>query len=184
MAVHRSINENVIGGTILIDGHIKLLAEKVGKDTMLSNIIRLVKNAQNDKPEIQRIGDKVSNIFVPFVLLISAITFLSNHFIFDIPLTDSILRAIAVLVISCPCAMGLATPTAVMVGLGRAAKMGILIKGGTTMEELAKIKAMVFDKTGTLTTGKFKINKLVCQEDIKQEVINIIYNLEIPHTHC
>ena len=183
MAVHRSINENVIGGTILIDGHIKLLAEKVGKDTMLSNIIRLVKNAQNDKPEIQRIGDKVSNIFVPFVLLISAITFLSNHFIFDIPLTDSILRAIAVLVISCPCAMGLATPTAVMVGLGRAAKMGILIKGGTTMEELAKIKTMVFDKTGTLTTGKFKINKLVCQEDIKQEVINIIYNLEIHSSH-
>ena len=75
IAVHRSINENVIGGTILIDGNIKLLAEKVGKDTMLSNIIRLVKNAQNDKPEIQRIGDKVSNIFVPFVLLISAITF-------------------------------------------------------------------------------------------------------------
>ena len=183
MAVHKSENEKVIGGTILLDGNIKILAEKIGNDTVLSNIVKLVKDAQNNKPEIQRLGDKVSNTFVPIVILISAITFILNHFIYDIELSDSVLRAIAVLVISCPCAMGLATPTAVMVGLGRAAKMGILIKGGNTMEELAKVKTMVFDKTGTLTTGKFKLNQLVCEQKIRQEVINIIYSLELYSSH-
>ena len=182
-SVYKTINENVIGGTILVDGNIKIKAEKIGKKTVLSTIIKLVKNAQSNKPNIQRIGDKVSSFFVPFVILFSLLTFLGNFLIFDIPITDSILRAIAVLVISCPCAMGLATPTAVMVGLGRAAKLGILIKGGATLEEFAKVNTVVFDKTGTLTSGKFKINKLVCDEDIKQEVVNIIYNLEIHSSH-
>lgn len=176
-------SQNVIGGTILADGNIRVSATKVGQDTVLSNIIHLVKNAQSDKPKIQRLGDKVSSIFVPVVIVISFLTFLANYLIFDITLSDSIMRSIAVLVISCPCAMGLATPTAVMVGLGRAAKMGILIKGGTTLEEFSKINTIVFDKTGTLTTGHFKISELNCKEEQKQEVINLIYNLEIHSSH-
>ena len=134
-------------------------AKGVGDDTLLSQIIELVKNAQDNKPGIQRFGDKVSGIFVPVVLLISILTFFVSHYGFDISQTKALLRSIAVLVISCPCAMGLATPTAVMVGIGRAAKNGILIKGGDTLEKLASVSHILFDKTGTITTGKFKIKE-------------------------
>tara|TARA_Y100001978_G_scaffold47490_1_gene42505 strand:+ start:12153 stop:14324 length:2172 start_codon:yes stop_codon:yes gene_type:complete len=176
-------NEEVIGGTLLLDGNIKMIAKKVGDKTILSQIIKLVKSAQRNKPNIQRLGDKVSAIFVPIVLLISIITFILNHYTFGISLSDSVMRSIAVLVISCPCAMGLATPTAVMVGLGRAAKNGILIKGGDTLEKFAKVKNIVFDKTGTLTTGNFKIESLVCKKSDKEDVTNLIYSLEIHSSH-
>ncbi len=182
-SILKKSKEEVIGGTLLIDGNIKMIAQKVGKETVLSHIIKLVKSAQNNKPNIQRLADKVSAIFVPLVILLSLITFILNHYVFDISLSDSIMRAIAVLVISCPCAMGLATPTAVMVGLGRAAKNGILIKGGNTLEEFAKVKNVVFDKTGTLTTGDFKIDSLVCNESDKEDVINIIFSLEMHSSH-
>ncbi|MGB2457879.1 MAG: heavy metal translocating P-type ATPase, partial [Flavobacteriales bacterium] len=182
-SILKKSNEEVIGGTLLLDGNIKMIAQKVGEETVLSHIIKLVKSAQNNKPNIQRLGDKVSAIFVPLVLFISLITFILNHYAFDISLSDSVMRAIAVLVISCPCAMGLATPTAVMVGLGRAAKSGILIKGGNTLEEFAKVKNIVFDKTGTLTTGDFKIDSLVCKESDNEDVINIIYSLEMHSSH-
>ena len=160
-----------------------MIAKKVGDETILSQIIKLVKSAQKNKPNIQRLGDKVSAIFVPIVLLISIITFILNHYTFEINLSDSIIRSIAVLVISCPCAMGLATPTAVMVGLGRAAKNGILMKGGNTLEKFAEVKNIVFDKTGTLTTGNFKIESLVCKKSDKEEVTNLIYSLEIHSSH-
>jgi len=176
-------NEEVIGGTLLLDGNIKMIAKKVGDETILSQIIKLVKSAQRNKPNIQRLGDKVSAIFVPIVLLISIITFILNHYTFEISLSDSVMRSIAVLVISCPCAMGLATPTAVMVGLGRAAKNGILIKGGDTLEKFAEVKNIVFDKTGTLTTGNFKIESLVCKESDNEDVTNLIYSLEIHSSH-
>ena len=182
-SILKKSKEEVIGGTLLLDGNIKMIAQKVGEETVLSHIIKLVKSAQNNKPNIQRLGDKVSAIFVPLVLFISLITFILNHYAFDISLSDSVMRAIAVLVISCPCAMGLATPTAVMVGLGRAAKSGILIKGGNTLEEFAKVKNIVFDKTGTLTTGDFKIDSLVCKESDNEDVINIIYSLEMHSSH-
>lgn len=176
-------NEDVIGGTILLDGNIKMIAKKVGEDTVLSHIIKMVKKAQNNKPNIQRLGDKVSAIFVPVVLLISLLTFSLSYLVFDIDFSQAIMRSIAVLVISCPCAMGLATPTAVMVGLGRAAKSGILIKGGNTLEEFAKIKNIVFDKTGTLTTGNFKINSIDCEENQYKEVVDLLYSLEIHSSH-
>ena len=182
-SILKKSDEELIGGTLLLDGNIKMIAQKVGKETVLSHIIKLVKSAQNNKPNIQRLGDKVSAIFVPLVLFISLITFILNHYSFDISLSDSVMRAIAVLVISCPCAMGLATPTAVMVGLGRAAKSGILIKGGNTLEEFAKVKNIVFDKTGTLTTGYFKIDSLFCKESDNKDVINIIYSLEMHSSH-
>jgi len=182
-SISKGENLNVIGGTILIDGNVRMKAQKVGEDTVLSQIIKLVKQAQNDKPNIQRLGDKVSSIFVPIVLVISLLTFIVSHYIFAISMTDAIMRSIAVLVISCPCAMGLATPTAVMVGLGRAAKMGILIKGGNTLEEFAKIKHIVFDKTGTLTNGKFKIDEISCEESERENVKNLLYSLEMYSSH-
>ena len=155
----KEIGDAVIGGTIVENGSIKMKAEKVGKDTALSQIIQLVKEAQNDKPPIQKFADQISAVFVPLVLGIAALTFIVAFFIIKIPLTKALLNSIAVLVVACPCAMGLATPTAVMVGIGRAAKNGILFKGANTMEVLKNTKNIVFDKTGTLTTGKFKIIK-------------------------
>lgn len=180
---HKTQNHSVTGGTILVDGNLKIEATQVGKETVLSQIIEMVKKAQNDKPSIQRLGDQVSAIFVPIVLGISILTFFVSHYGFEIATSDALMRSIAVLVISCPCAMGLATPTAVMVGLGRAAKSGILIKGGNTLEEFAKIEQIVFDKTGTLTTGDFSIEKINCKSEDLAEVQNILYNIELHSSH-
>ena len=181
--VVKEIKSEVIGGTIITSGNLRIKATNVGNDTLLSNIIELVKEAQNSKPQIQKLGDKISSIFVPVVLAISLSTFLLSYFIFNIELVDSFLRSIAVLVISCPCAMGLATPTAVMVGIGRAAKNGILIKGGDTLERFAKTKQMFFDKTGTITSGKFRIKSFNLIEGDIKEIKNIIYNIEQYSSH-
>ena len=181
--VNKEEKSEVIGGTIIIEGSLKIRATKVGNDTLLSQIIELVKNAQNNKPRIQKIGDQVSAIFVPAVLIISISTYFISHYFFNVEIQDAFLRSIAVLVISCPCAMGLATPTAVMVGIGRAAKNGILIKGGNTLEKLASISHLVFDKTGTLTTGNFIVSELNIIKGDKNEIKNIIYNLEKHSSH-
>ena len=155
----------------------------VGKETILSQIIELVKNSQKNQPKIQKIGDKVSSIFIPIVLSISFGTFIITHFFFNIPTDEAFFRSIAVLVISCPCAMGLATPTAIMVGIGRAAKNGILIKGGQTLEKIADIKNIAFDKTGTITTGNFKINDFKIINGDAKEIKNIVYNIEKHSSH-
>ncbi|TFF39315.1 heavy metal translocating P-type ATPase [Mucilaginibacter psychrotolerans] len=161
--VQKKKYDTVIGGTIVQEGNIKIMATKVGSNSTLAQIIDLMKKAQAAKPPVQKLGDKVASIFVPVVILIALLTFVITYFATDAGLQRSMMHAIAVLVISCPCAMGLATPTAVMVGLGRAAKNGILIKGGDTIEAVANTKYVIFDKTGTLTTGKF------CIKDIKAE---------------
>jgi P-type Cu+ transporter len=180
----KGIGSKVIGGTIVEGGTIKIKAEQVGDKTVLAKIIELVKNAQQDEPQIQRLGDKVSAIFVPVVIGLSLITFSLAFFLFNISLQQSVMQAIAVLVISCPCAMGLATPTAVMVGIGRAAKKGILIKGGSTLEQFASAKNIVFDKTGTLTTGNFVIKKTKLYTQIEeQELKNILFSLEQNSSH-
>ena len=168
----------VIGGTTLTEGNIKITATKVGRKTVLSQIIALIKEAQSKKPPIQKLGDKVASYFVPFVVVIAIFTFFITYFIAEISLQQSLMNAIAVLVVSCPCAMGLATPTAVMVGLGRAAKMGILIKGGDTIEEMSDLKYMVFDKTGTLTTGDFNIKAIQTFGIEQKQVESIIAQLE------
>ena len=173
----------VIGGTVLISGTIKVLAEKVGNETLLSNIIELVRNAHDNKPKIQKFGDKISSVFVPFVLIFSILTFFISHYILEINELDSFLRSIAVLVISCPCAMGLATPTAVMVGIGRAARNGILIKGGSTLERFANVDHILFDKTGTITNGRFKISHLDIIANNNQYIKDIIYSLETHSSH-
>ena len=181
--INKAEGDEVIGGSIITDGNLKIKATKIGDDTLLSQIIGLVKNAQNNKPNIQKIGDQVSAVFVPVVLTISLATFFIGHYFFNIEIQDAFLRSIAVLVISCPCAMGLATPTAVMVGIGRAAKNGILIKGGDTLEKLASIKTIVFDKTGTLTTGKFIVSQFTVLDGDENDVKNIIYNIEQHSSH-
>lgn len=182
--VEKEIGSKVIGGTILMDGTMQFRVEKVGNETVLSKIIEMVKDAQQDQPNIQRLGDKISAIFVPIVLGIALLTFLVAHFGFAISMQQALMQSIAVLVISCPCAMGLATPTAVMVGIGRAAKKGILIKGGSTLELFANAKNIVFDKTGTLTTGNFSIKKtqlygLMDEQDLK----NILFSVEQHSSH-
>ena len=181
--VNKNEKDEVIGGTILTSGSIMIKAINVGEETIISNIIELVKNAQLNQPKIQKIGDQVSAVFVPIVLCISFFTFSICFLVFNIDIHEALLRAIAVLVISCPCAMGLATPTAIMVGIGKAAKQGILIKGGDTLEKMAKIKNIAFDKTGTLTTGNFKIKSFNSENGNDTEIKNIIYNLEKFSSH-
>jgi Cu+-exporting ATPase len=174
----------VIGGTLLVHGNIRMRAESVGDETLLSKIIELVKKAQLSKPGIQKLGDKISAIFVPVVLGISVLTFLLSYFIAGMPFREAMMNSIAVMVISCPCAMGLATPTAVMVGIGRAAKKGILIKGGSTLEQFAKIKTIVFDKTGTLTTGDFRIRTIeLYNATTKKEAEELLFSLEQHSSH-
>jgi Cu+-exporting ATPase len=178
----KSINDKVLAGTILVEGSIKCIVEKCGKDTSLSSMIDLVKKSSFKKPAIQKLSDKISLIFVPTVIGISIVTFLINYFSFDISATNSMLRAIAVLVISCPCAMGLAIPTAVAVSIGNAAKKGILIKGGDVFDKIQKIEEIVFDKTGTLTTGKFKIETIHYTND-DALTPRILYSLEQYSSH-
>jgi Cu+-exporting ATPase len=183
--VYKKENNKTAGGTLVLEGSFKMKVTATSEENILSQIIKLVKQAQNQKPKIQKTGDKISSIFVPIVLVISLLTFTLSYFAFDLVLRDAIMRSIAVLVISCPCAMGLATPTAVMVGLGRAAKNGILIKGGDTLEQFAKTQEIVFDKTGTITNGEFIINKidLLGDDSEKKLLKNIIYSLETHSSH-
>lgn len=155
----------VYGATINNGGVIKLKVTKVGKDTVLSQIIKLVEDAQASKAPIQKLADKVSSIFVPAVILISIFTFLLWLFAFGGSLEDSIINAVAVLVIACPCALGLATPTAIMVGSGKGAENGILIKESQSLEIAHRIDTVIFDKTGTLTQGKLNITDINVGED-------------------
>ena len=179
---YKNVGDKIIGGTLILEGSVKCKVISRPENTVLSQIIDQVQNAQEDQPEIQQLGDRISNYFVPGVLLLAILTFLINLYILDINTQSSMLRAIAVLVISCPCAMGLATPTAVMVGVGRAARNGVLIKGGSTIELFSKSKNIIFDKTGTLTHGDFKINELK-KWSTSHPVESIIYELEKYSTH-
>jgi len=182
--VDKAKYDKIIGGTIVVQGNFRMIATKTGSNTVLSQIIELMKKAQAAKPPVQKLGDKVAAIFVPAVIIIALITFVLTYFLTDKGLQQSLMNAIAVLVISCPCAMGLATPTAVMVGLGRAAKGGILIKGGDTIEAVANTKYVVFDKTGTLTTGKFSIEDIKIEGDTTiEQVRGIIIAIEERSNH-
>jgi len=153
--------DEVSGATINRGQVIKMKALRVGKDTMLSQIVRLVEDAQADKAPIQRIADRVTNYFVPVVVAISLISFISWRFIFHANFLFALSAAIAVLVIACPCAMGLATPMALMIGSSIGLEKGILIKKASGLEEIARINAIVFDKTGTITHGKPEVNDII-----------------------
>ncbi|NLU94572.1 cadmium-translocating P-type ATPase [Chitinophaga sp. Ak27] len=181
--VSKKEKDKVIGGTILEDGSIKVYITATGKDTVLSYIIDLVKQAQADKPPMQKLADRISAIFVPLVLGIAVITFTGWYFIGHTTLATAMMRSVAVLVIACPCAMGLATPAAVMVGLGRAARNGILIKGGHTLEMFKDIRQVVFDKTGTLTTGKLELSACQFFNMSEDEFKQVVYSLEKYSSH-
>lgn len=181
--VTRKEKDKVIGGTILEDGTLKMFVTATGKDTVLSYIIELVKQAQGSKPPMQRLADRISAIFVPAVLGIAVLTFLGWWLIAHDTAGNAMMRSIAVLVIACPCAMGLATPAAVMVGLGRAARNGILIKGGQTLEAFRNIRYVVFDKTGTLTTGKLQLGNFRSFDMPESDFKAIVYSLEKYSSH-
>ena len=183
LPVFKRLQDNVIGGTIVVQGNCYVVATIDSNKSFISAIIETVKKAQADKPQVQKLADKISAIFVPVVIVISLLSYIINNFILHFSVEDSIMRSIAVLVISCPCAMGLATPTAVMVGIGKAAKHGILITKASALEIFAKTKSIIFDKTGTITTGNFTFQFVFIHKLTEIEVKNIIYNLEKYSSH-
>ena len=176
--IHKQKKDSLIGGSLFTDGTVKAQVTAVGKDTVLSNILNLVKQAQGEKPPIQQLADKISAIFVPTVIGIAVLSFLLNYFAFNISGTQSLMRSIAVLVISCPCAMGLATPAAIAVGLGRATKKGILFRNAKSLELFKNITTVVFDKTGTLTTGKLIISNLEYLNVTEDEFKRLVFSME------
>ncbi|MEP7256708.1 MAG: cation-translocating P-type ATPase [Ferruginibacter sp.] len=181
--IHKIKKDALIGGSLVTEGTVKAQVTAVGKDTVLSNILTLVKQAQGEKPPIQQLADKISAVFVPVVIGLSALTFLLNFFAFDISATGSLMRSIAVLVISCPCAMGLATPAAIAVGLGRAAKNGILFRNAKSLELFKNIKTVVFDKTGTLTKGNFRVTNFKSLVLPGEEFKQVIFSMEKYSNH-
>ena len=183
LPVDKSAGDKVVGGTILVSGTIKVRTTATGKNTVLSQIIEMVRNAQQDKPKLQNLADKISAIFVPTVVILSLLTMGGWLLLSDLPFRDALMRGVAVLVIACPCALGLAIPTAVVVGLGRLAKTGILVKGGSSIDKFAGIETIVFDKTGTLTTGKFSVKEMKTFDISPVEAGNIIFSLEKHSSH-
>ena len=180
--IYKTIGDKVLAGSILVSGNLTMHVEKTGKETLAGQMNKWIKSAQAEKPVIQKLGDRVGGIFVQVVVSIAVITFLVNY-ILDVSLEDSIMRAIAVLVVSCPCAMGLATPTAVSVGLGMAAKKGILVKGGLALEKFATVKVLALDKTGTITTGDFLVDNFVAHNGEAAEVKNTVWQIEKRSSH-
>lgn len=167
--VKRIAGDQVIGATVNLEGRFKFKATKIGKDTLLNQIIRMVEEAQAKRAPVQDLVDKVSEYFVPTVVILAVLTFVGWVFIADLPVRAGMMRMIAVLVISCPCAMGLATPTALVVGIGRAAKFGIILKGGEALEKAYKVDTIALDKTGTLTIGKPIVTDFVLLDKTTKE---------------
>ncbi|MDD3793530.1 MAG: heavy metal translocating P-type ATPase [Candidatus Gracilibacteria bacterium] len=158
--VYKESGNNCFGATLNLDGNLHIKVTKTNENGTLSNIIKLVENAQSSKAPIEKLTDKISSIFVPIILIISFLTFLFIYF-YTSDLESAIIPAVSVLVIACPCALGLATPTAIMVGTGVGAKNGILIKNAETLEKSKDIDVIVFDKTGTLTNGKPEVTQII-----------------------
>ena len=161
--VAKRAGDQVVGGTLNTNSLLKIKASKVGRETVLAQIIRLVQEAQGSKPPVQRIADTAVSYFIPVVLVVAVGAFLAWYFLAGASLLFSLTTLIAILVIACPCALGLATPTAVTVGLGRGAELGILIKNGEALEVPQRLTTVVFDKTGTLTTGRPEVTDVIDQ---------------------
>jgi Cu+-exporting ATPase len=182
MPVSKVQKNSLIGGSILIDGTLKAQVTAEASRSVLANIINLVKQAQGEKPPLQQLADRISAIFVPLVLGLALVSFLVNYFVLQ-DFTTALMRSIAVLVVACPCAMGLATPAAIAVGLGRAARSGILFRHARSLELFKNIRQVVFDKTGTLTTGSFRISSYRVLEGEEESFKRIAYSLEKYSNH-
>lgn len=180
MPVTKKVGDHVIGSTINNTGTFVFKASKVGNDTMLAQIVELVKKAQNSHAPIQNLTDRVSDIFVPVVLILAIATFLVWYVFLGATLAHALIFAVSVVVIACPCALGLATPTALMVGTGRGAKMGILIKNGEVLEKVNEVKTIIFDKTGTVTNGTPEVTDVVGDRD---QVLRVAASLEQSSEH-
>ena len=180
LPVDKTIGDTVIGSTINNSGTLIFKAEKVGSETVLAQIVDFVKKAQTSRAPIQDLTDKISGIFVPVVVILAILTFWIWFVLLEASFVTSLLYGVAVLIIACPCALGLATPTALMVGTGRSAKMGVLLKNGTVLQEIQKVQTLVFDKTGTLTEGKPVVTDIIGDE---VEVLGLAASLEEASQH-
>ena len=179
----KTVGSRVVGGTINQDGVLTVKALKVGKDTVLSQIIKLVEDAQGSKPPVQKIADTAVAYFIPVVLIIAIAAFVSWYFIAGSSLLFALTALISVLVVACPCALGLATPTAVTVGVGRGAELGILIKNGEALEVAEKITTVVFDKTGTLTRGRPEVTDVIPMEIPPSTLLSLALTVEKNSLH-
>ena len=183
LPVLKKEGDTVIGGTINKNSVLRFRAEKVGKDTMLAQIIQLVKVAQGSKPPLQRIADRVVAVFIPVILAIAVLAFVGWYFFAGQTFLFALTTLISVLVIACPCALGLATPTAVIVGIGRGAELGILIKRGEALEMAGKLTSVVFDKTGTLTVGKPQVTAVIALDGTEDELLKMAAAVERNSQH-
>ncbi len=181
----RTVGSTVLGGTVCQDGVMTIKAEKIGKDSFITRIARLVEEAQTSKPPVQRLADKVASIFVPVVIL-AALASAGIWAIFGPSpvLVHSLMAFVAVLIIACPCALGLATPTAIMVGTGRGAEMGILVRGSDALEEARKITSVVFDKTGTVTAGQMRVVETIVLDGVDEnDLLELVALAEVNSEH-
>jgi Cu+-exporting ATPase len=183
--VAKKIGGEVFAATLNKTGSFTFRATKIGAETALAQIIRLVEEAQGSKAPIQRVADKVASIFVPVVFGIATLTFMVWYFFVPEPtFSRALLNFVSVLIIACPCAMGLATPTAVMVGTGLGAENGILIKGGESLERACKLSTVVFDKTGTLTKGEPEVTDILISEGTERKrVLRVAISIEAVSEH-
>ena len=180
--VFKKQNDILIGGSVVANGTVKAYVTATGNETVMSSIVQMMKHAQNVKPPVQKMADKISAIFVPAVIAISVVVLVVNYFFVVPTFQEALMRSIAVLVISCPCAMGLATPAAIAVGLGRGAKEGVLFADTKSMELFKNIRQIVFDKTGTLTNGKFTITNY--HSDLDDTLFKqVVFSLEKQSNH-
>ncbi|GIX42084.1 MAG: copper-translocating P-type ATPase [Leptospiraceae bacterium] len=187
LPVIKNKGDKVYSGTMNLSGMLKVQVKELPENSTLANILKMIEKAQNTKAPVQKLADIISGYFAYGVILISILTFIISYFIFNIDLSSSIIRSVSVLVIACPCALGLATPIAILISTGIAAKYGILFRNAETIENAGKINVLIFDKTGTLTTGKLKVVKTYFDKsldiDLQKKVYSMIYLLESSSEH-
>lgn len=183
MPVEKSVDSPVVGSTLNLTGTFTMKAEKIGGETVLAQIVKVVEQAQTSKAPVQRIADRVSAVFVPAIIAIAALVFVVWYFVMSSDIETALMNATAVLVIACPCALGLATPTSIMVGSGLSAEHGILFKDAASLEETGKVNAIIFDKTGTLTAGTLAVELAKPVNASKVDLLNYVASLESKTSH-